>query len=52
MIRDFNIRDNNWNFSYTHHSIYADTLKEIAHSLNLELSTSVDQVPNQYVNNS
>jgi len=26
MIGDFNIRDNDWNLLYSHHSVHADTL--------------------------
>jgi len=38
----FNIRDNNWDLSYLHYSIYIDTLRKIADSFNLELSLSVN----------
>jgi len=37
MIRDFNIRDNIWDFLYPHHSTHTDTLREIADSLNLNV---------------
>jgi len=52
MIRDFNIRDNKWNLLYSYHSNHTNSLKEIADSFNIELSTSVNQVPMQYTNNS
>ena len=45
MVEDFNIRDNDWNSLYLHHSTYTDTLREIADSFNLELSLPIDQVP-------
>jgi len=52
MTVDFNIRDNDWDPSYPYHSIHADTLREIADSFNLELSSSVNQVPIWYMDNS
>ena len=52
MTRDFNIRDNKWNLSYSYHSNHTNSLKELADSFNIELSTSVNQVPMQYTNNS
>jgi len=52
MIENFNIKDNNWNLLYLHHSTYADTLRKIADSFNLELSILVNQVPTWYVDNS
>ena len=42
MIVNFNIRDNNWNPLYLHYFIYADILRKIANSLNLEILLSVD----------
>jgi len=42
IIGDFNIRDNNWNLLYLHYSTYIEFLKDIANSLNLELSTSIN----------
>lgn len=44
MIGDSNIRDNNWNLSYSYHSIHMDTLYEIADSFNLELLLHIDLV--------
>lgn len=41
----FNIKDNNWDLLYLHHSTHADTLRKIADSFNLELSMPVSQVP-------
>ena len=44
MIGDSNIRDNNWNLSYSYHLIHMDTLYEIANSFNLELLLHIDLV--------
>ena len=41
MIRNFNIRNNNWDFAYPYYSIYTDTLGKVTDSFNLELSTSI-----------
>jgi len=51
MTRGFNIRDNNWNLLYLHYLTYADTLREIADSFNLELSLSINKVSTQYADN-
>ena len=48
---DFNIKDNNLDPSYPHHSIYTDTLREIADSVDLELSMPINQVSTRYANN-
>ena len=42
MIGDFNIRNNNWDSLYLHHSNYTESLKKIANSFNLELSTPIN----------
>ena len=52
MIGEFNIRDNNLDPLYPHHSIYVDTLREISDSFNLELSIPIAQVSTQYTDNS
>jgi len=52
MIEDFNIRDNDWDLLYSYHSTYMNTLREIANSFSLELSTPIDQVPTHYADNS
>jgi len=39
MTGDFNIRDNDWDPLY---STYVDSLREIADSFNLELSTPIE----------
>jgi len=51
MTGDFNIRDNDWDPSYPHHSVYANTLREIANSFNLELFTPINQIPIRYLDN-
>ena len=51
MIGNFNIRNNNWNPLYLHHSNHTESLKKIANSFNLELSTPINQVLMQYINN-
>ena len=45
MTGDFNIRDNSWDLSYSHHSTYVDTLQDVADSLNLEPSIQINLVP-------
>jgi len=50
MTGDFNIRDNNWDLSYPHHSVYTDTLMKIADTFDLRLSTPIIQVLTQYTN--
>ena len=50
MTEDFNIRDSDWNPSYSHYLLYSDILREIADNLNLDLSTPI--VSTQYVDNS
>ena len=52
MTEDFNIRDSDWNPSYSHYLSYSDILREIADNLNLDLSTPINPVSTQYVDNS
>ena len=52
MTEDFNIRDNDWNLSYSHYLSYSGILREIADNLNLDLSTPINLVSTQYVDNS
>ena len=52
MIKDFNIRDSNQNPSYSHYLLYSDILREIADNPNLDLSTPINLVSTQYVDNS
>jgi len=51
MIGNFNIRDNDWDPSYPHYSVHANTLREIANSFNLELSTPINQIPRRCLDN-
>ena len=48
---DFNIRDSNWNDSYSFHSAHSNTLFEIVDSFNFSLSLPIYQVPTWYSNN-
>jgi len=52
IIGDFNIRDSNWDLLNPHHSASSNILLEVADSFDLKLSTSVNQVPTQYADNS
>ena len=45
MTGDFNIRDNNWNLSYSHYLIHANTSMELVDFFGLGLSILVNQVP-------
>ena len=51
MTGDFNIKNNNWDLLYPHHSIYTNTLREIANSFNLGLSIPINQVSTKYTDN-
>ena len=51
MTGDFNIRDINLDPSYFYHSVYTNTLQEVANSFDLELSTSINLVLTQYTDN-
>ena len=51
MTGDFNIKNNNWNLLYPHYSIHTNTLREIANSFNLGLSTPINQVSTKYTDN-
>jgi len=52
MTEDFNIRDNNWNPSYSYYSFYTDILWEVVDSFGLELSMSINLVLICYTDNS
>ena len=41
----FNIRNNNWNPSYPHYSVYTDILIKIADTFDLRLFIPIIQVP-------
>ena len=51
MTKDFNIRDRDWDLSYSHHLAHSDILIKITDSLKLILSSPVYQVLTQYANN-
>ena len=48
---DFNIRNSSWNPNFPHHSIYRDTLIDIADSFLLELSKPTNCIPTRYSDN-
>ena len=48
---NFNIRDIDWNPSYSYCSVYTSTFIEIADSFDLSLSTPISQVSTWYTNN-
>jgi len=50
-IRDFNIKDNNCDPLYLHHSTHMNTLRKITDSFNLELSSPINYILTQYVDN-
>ena len=52
MTEDFNIRDSDWNLSYSYYISYSGILREIADNLNLDLSTPINPVSTQYMDNS
>jgi len=52
MTGDFNIRDNNWDLSYSHYSVHTNTLMLIADTFSLRLFTPIIQVLTQYTNES
>ena len=51
MTENFNIKDNDWNLSYSHYFVYADTLRKIIDLFDLELFISISQVLTKYINN-
>jgi len=48
---DFNIRNRDWDFSYSFHLTHSDSLTNIADSFDLKLLCSIQQVPTCYANN-
>jgi len=48
---NFNIRDSDWNSSYSFYSSYSNILFKIMNSFNLSLSLSIQQVLTQYSDN-
>jgi len=51
MTGDFNIRDNNWDPNYPHHSIYTKDLVTLTESLGLDLSSSLNPGPTRFADN-
>jgi len=51
MTVDFNIKDNDWDPLYSHHSLHTNILKKIADLFNLKLSTLINQFSIQYTDN-
>lgn len=51
MAGDFNIRNSNWDSSYSFHSSYSDFLVEIVESSNPTLSSAIQQVFTKYLDN-
>lgn len=51
MTENLNIRDNDWDPLYPHHSTPTDILREIANSFNLELSVVIKKMPTYYTDN-
>jgi len=45
MTGNFNIRDNDWDSSYSHYLSHTDTLLEVADSFGLDLSISINLDP-------
>ena len=52
MTQDFNIRDSDQDSSYSYYLSYSGILREIADNLNLDLSTPINPVSTQYMDNS
>ena len=51
MASSFNIRDSDWNPSYTFHSIHTGSLLEIVDFFDLNLSHPIQQIPTCYSDN-
>jgi len=51
MTGDFNSRYSDWDPLYPHHLTHSNTLREIADTLNLDLSTPINSVLTWYVDN-
>ena len=51
MASNFNIRDKNWDFSYSFYLIHSDFLFDIVGSLILKLSCPIQQVSTYYSDN-
>ena len=51
MIKDFNIRNNSQDPSFSHHFIHCNLLTDIVDSISLYISKSTNQVPTRYLDN-
>jgi len=51
MTGDFNIRDNDWDPNYPHHSVHTEDLLTLAESLGLDLSPSINPGPTRFADN-
>jgi len=51
MTGDFNIRDNDWDPNYPHHSVYTKDLLTLAKSLGLDLSLPINPGPTRFADN-
>jgi len=52
MTGDFNIRDNDWDPNYPHHSVHTEDLLTLAKSLGLDLSPPINPGPTRFADNS
>ena len=48
---DFSIRNSNWDPFYSHYSVYADTIREVADSLDLDMSIPTQPISTRYTDN-
>jgi len=51
MTGNFNIRDNNWDPNYPHHSVHTKDLFTLAESLGLDLSPPINPDPTRFADN-
>jgi len=51
MTGDFNIRDNDWDPNYPHHSVHSEDLLTLAESLGLDLSLPTNPGPTRFADN-
>jgi len=51
MTGNFNIRDNDWNPNYPHHSAHTEDLLTLAESLGLNLSPPINPGPTRFADN-
>jgi len=51
MTGNFNIRDNDWDPNYPHHSVHTENLLTLAESLGLDLLSPINPGPTRFVDN-